>query len=94
MKSAYEKAMERLEREKGPAPVLTDDQRRQIADIASLYESKIAEARFALEARIAKAATPEEFQALNDELSADVARLTARMEEEKEAVWRQSGGSS
>ena len=47
-----------------------------------------------MEARIAKAATPEEYRALNDELSADVARLTARMEEEKEAVWRRSGEAS
>jgi hypothetical protein len=91
MKSAYEKALERMEQEKGPAPTLTDEQRKQIAEIASLYESKVAETKFAYEAKIAKATTQQEYDALNAEMSAEIVRLNARMEEEKETVWRQSG---
>ena len=94
MKSAYEKALERLAQEKGPAPTLTDEQRAQIAEIASLYASKVAEMKFAYESKLAKAASKEEYDALNAEMSAETLRLNARMEEEKEAVWRQSGQAS
>ena len=42
MKSAYELAMERLE-QKAPTKKLTDEQKARIAEINSLYGSKIAE---------------------------------------------------
>ena len=42
MKSAYELAMERLEKQ-APSMKLTDDQRSQLAEIDSLYKSKMAE---------------------------------------------------
>ena len=42
MKSAYDLAMERLEKQ-SPSLKLTDDQRAQIAEIESLYKSKMAE---------------------------------------------------
>ena len=42
MKSAYELAMERLEKEKGPAKKLNDDQRAEIAEIENKYEADAA----------------------------------------------------
>ena len=42
MKSAYELAMERLEKQ-SPSAKITEDQRSQLAEIDSLYKSKIAE---------------------------------------------------
>ena len=42
MKSAYQLAMERLEQQ-SPSHKLTDDQRSRIAEIDSLYKSKMAE---------------------------------------------------
>ena len=42
MKSAYELAMERLEKD-SPVTALSDEQKAAIAEIDSLYQSKIAE---------------------------------------------------
>jgi hypothetical protein len=42
MKSAYELAMERLNK-KSPTVKLNDDQKKQLAELDSLYASKIAE---------------------------------------------------
>jgi hypothetical protein len=45
MKSAYELAMERLEKEKPSGPPITDDQKKAIAEIHEKYEAKIAQAK-------------------------------------------------
>jgi hypothetical protein len=42
MKSAYELAMERLEKN-APTVALTDDQKRKVAEIDSTYTARIAE---------------------------------------------------
>ena len=56
MKSAYELAMERLQPE-GPTVTLTDEQRAQLAEVDSLYQSKVAEKEVFLSDLIAKAKT-------------------------------------
>ncbi len=53
MKSAYEIAMERLEKN-APSKSLTDDQKARIAEINSLYGSKIAEKETFLQGEITK----------------------------------------
>jgi hypothetical protein len=47
LKSALEIAMERLDRELGVAPTLTDDQKDRIAAVRVRYEAKIAEQELA-----------------------------------------------
>ena len=54
MKSAYELAMERLEK-KTPSLALTKEQKTQIADIDSTFKARIAERELFLKAEIAKA---------------------------------------
>lgn len=45
MKSAYELAMERLEKEKPSGPPMSDEQKKAIAEINEKYEAKIAQAK-------------------------------------------------
>lgn len=90
MKSAYELAMERLEA-KSPTKKLTEAQRAEIAEIDSLYQSKIAERRVFLEGEIAKNANnPFEQDALHKQLASDIRRLEDESEAKKERV-RASG---
>jgi hypothetical protein len=54
MKSAYELAMERLERS-SPTATLTPEQKERIAEVESIAQSKIAEKELFLREQIAKA---------------------------------------
>lgn len=89
MKSAYELAMERMERESGPSKKLTDDQRERIADIESRYEAKMAEQRMAFEPKIATAPFAEQAE-LKRQLAEAISDLEAARDNEKERVWSQA----
>ena len=54
MKSAYELAMERLQKA-APTKTLSEDQKRQIAEIDEAFKAKIAEREVFLQDQIAKA---------------------------------------
>jgi hypothetical protein len=90
MKSAYELAMERLNRKDPSASrPLTAEQKRRIADLDSLYRSKIAERELALKPRIEEARfgdDPAKLEALEKELREAVRSLREEMEREKEKV--------
>ena len=88
MKSAYELAMERLQQQ-SPSTKITDEQKAQIAEIDSLYRSKIAERELFLKDQIAKAAAAgkyEDVEQLQDELGRDLRRLQGECESKKEKV--------
>jgi len=88
MKSAYELAMERLEK-KAPTIKLTDKQKAEIAEINSLYGSKIAERETFLQGEIAQAKLKHDLTAINeiqDQLGREVRRLHREWEEKKAAV--------
>ena len=87
MKSAYELAMERLDKASGPTRKLTDGQKTKIADIEKIYEAKIAETRMSHETQLRGAASMEEWNALQAKLAEKVADFEARREREKDAVW-------
>ena len=53
MKSAYELAMERLQKD-SPTQILTEEQRKEIAEIDSLYRARIAERELLLKEQIQK----------------------------------------
>ena len=61
MKSAYELAMERLQKA-SPTVTLTDDQKKQIAEIDSSFRAKIAEREVFLKDQIQKAQTTGKFE--------------------------------
>lgn len=92
MKSAYEIAMARLEKESGPGRKLTDAQKEEIAEISKKYDARIAEEKLTFEARLAKATTFEELESLRAELAASLTSIEEHREKAKEAVW--GGGES
>jgi hypothetical protein len=92
MKSAYELAMERLNKA-SPAVKLTNAQKNQLAELDSKYAAKIAEREIALKDEIAKAAESGEFekgQQLEQQLLHERRKLQAELEEKKEAMRRKS----
>ena len=88
MKSAYELAMARLEKQ-SPTAKATDEQKREIAEIDSLYKAKIAEREVFLKDQILKATTAgkrEDLEALEKQLASELRRLREDCEEKKEKV--------
>lgn len=89
MKSAYEIAMERINRESGETGKLTDEQKKRIHDIDEDYRAQIAEIQMTIESRLGLA-TMEERAALEHELAEKVQQLETQAEEEKEAIWNEA----
>ena len=88
MKSAYELAMERLEKE-SPTARLTESQKNEIAEIDSLYKARIAEREVFLKDKIAKAhfsGNADEAAELEQELARDLRRLNQECEGKKDKV--------
>ncbi len=90
MKSAYELAMERLEKEDPDGGVsLTDAQREELAEIEKKFKAKIAEREVFLKGQLRKAQSERDAEAveqLETQLRQERARLESEMESEKEKV--------
>ena len=94
MKSAYELAMERLNK-KSPTVKLSAQQKREIAELESKCAAKIAERELAIKGEIIKAVDKGDFEAveqLEKQLVADRKSLQAGLEEKKEKVRKSDGG--
>ena len=77
MKSAYELAMERLQKQ-APSVKLTDDQKAKIAELESRYKARVAEREIALADAIATAAAQgnfDEIRNLEQQLALEKKRL-------------------
>jgi hypothetical protein len=88
MKTAYELAMERLNRT-APSVPLTDEQKKQLAELDSVCAAKIAEREIFLKGKLADAAAKgdlEAMQQLEKQLASDRKSLRAELEEKKEKV--------
>jgi hypothetical protein len=95
MKSAYELAMERLQKG-SPTITLTPEQKAELAEIDSSFNAKIAERKIFLTDQITKAAAAGKFddvESLEKQLAADVRRLQEDCEQKKEKL-RASWSSS
>ena len=91
IKSAYELAMERLG--KSSAPKLTDEQKKKLAELDRLYTAKIAQVELDLKPKIVEAQAAGKFEdaeKLEETLRAEVQKLRAKLEANKDAV-RQEG---
>lgn len=85
MKSAYELAMERLNKT-SPVRKLNDEQKKQIAELESKCAAKIAERELLLKAEMTKAidrGDDEALQQLEKQLTSDRKSLRADLEEKK-----------
>jgi hypothetical protein len=88
MKSAYELAMERLEKS-SPSLALSEDQKKELADVDSLYRAKIAEKELFLKNQINKAqnaAKFDEMESLEKQLASEIRRLQEECEAKKEKL--------
>ncbi len=88
MKSAYELAMERLQKG-APSVTLTAEQKAEIAEIDSSFKAKIAERKIFLTDEIRKAVAAGKFddvESLEKQLTADVIRLQQDCEHKKEKL--------
>jgi hypothetical protein len=93
MKSAFELAMERLNKD-SPTVKLTEEQKKQMAELDSKYAAKIAEREIFLKTEIAKAVEKGDFEAmeqLEKQLVSTRKSLQVELEEKKDKL-RQSHG--
>ena len=88
MKTAYELAMERLNKTAPPVK-LTDQQKADLAELDSTYKAKLAERELFVQGELEKASAKGDFEAveqLEKQLASDRKTLLAEMEEKKEQV--------
>ena len=88
MKSAYELAMERLAKNQ-PIVTLTDDQKKQLADVDSTFKARIAEKELFLKDQIRTAQSAgkfEEMESLEKQLASEIRRLHEDCEAKKEKL--------
>ena len=88
MKSAYELAMERLNKT-APTVKLTAAQKKNLAELDSKYAAKVAEREIALKGEMDKAAesgNAEAFQQLQRQLSDDKRKLQSELEDKKDRI--------
>jgi hypothetical protein len=88
MKSAYELAMERLNKA-SPSVKLTDKQRAELAEIDSKYAAKIAERELLLQDELKKAVAKGDMEAVEQiekQLASNRKSLEAEREEKKDKV--------
>ncbi len=83
-KSAYELAMERLRKKDAEAGVqdlpLTEEQRRAIAEIKTVYEARLAEREILYQSSLRKARDPEALRTLEEEYLRDRERINSERE--------------
>ena len=92
MKSAYEIALERLNKVAPPPAKVTDQQKKRLAELDSIYSAKIAEREIFLKGELGKAAASADYEAmeqLEKQLVSDRKSLRAELAEKKEEI-RQS----
>jgi hypothetical protein len=88
MKSAYELAMERLKKNQ-PVVALTDGQKKQLAEVDSIFKARIAEKELFLKGEIQKvqlAGKFEEIESLERQLRSEIRRLQEDCEAKKEKL--------
>jgi hypothetical protein len=92
VKSSYELAMERLERQDAAAGIerhpLTDTQKAEIAEIRNFYEAKAAEVQVLHEGRLLATLEPAERAAREEEYRRDRERLASERDAKIERVRR------
>ncbi|NMA48078.1 MAG: hypothetical protein GX945_16100 [Lentisphaerae bacterium] len=90
MKSAFELAMERLG---GNIRQYSDEQKEQLAEVDRLYESKIAQAKFAAADRLKKASNDSAQQEqIQNDLAVELRSLEEQRERKKEELRKQFNG--
>ncbi|MGB0581672.1 MAG: hypothetical protein ACPGVU_18405 [Limisphaerales bacterium] len=88
MKSAYELAMERLDKA-APSEKLSDEKKAEIAELNSQMKAKIAEEEIAFQSKLDAAREQGDengVEILQQQLASERAKIESRFEDKKEAV--------
>lgn len=86
MKSAYELAMERLNKQ-SPTTKLSEAQKKELSELDARYAAKIAEREIALNGEIRRVEDDvEQAEALRQQLQMEKRKLQAELEDKKDAV--------
>jgi hypothetical protein len=88
MKSAYEIAMERLEKQ-SPSAKLTVDQKNQLAELDAQYKARIADREIFLKGQLEKAVDKGDaaaYEQLEKQLTNERKALQAELEEKKDRL--------
>lgn len=81
MKSSFELAMERFG---GPAKKLTEEQKKNIAEIESKYKSKIVQLQLSVDDKIKK--SPDDADKMRKQIASEIASLQEKCEVEKNKI--------
>lgn len=95
MKTAFELAMERLSKN-APTVRLSDETKRKLAEVDSIYAAKLAQRELLVNAELAKAQATGEYETLEQlqkQLVSDRKTIEAEKEEKKEQI-RKSDASN
>lgn len=84
MKSAYELAMERLNKSEGAPKALSAGQKTKLAELDTVYKGKIAEREIFLKQQLESALAGQHFEEV-ESLRKQIASEKARLEEERDA---------
>lgn len=91
MKSAYELAMERLQKESPSPPPLSEEQKAALAETENNYLSKIAEVKILAERELKESlGNPEAQVKIQERLQTDIHRLEAERDEKKAEIRKSS----
>ncbi|MGV3773875.1 MAG: hypothetical protein ACO1QB_13310 [Verrucomicrobiales bacterium] len=88
MKSSYELAMERLNKT-APMVKLNDEQKKEIAELESVYAAKVAEREIFLKGELSKALQNGDYEAseqIEKQMSSEKKTLATQLEEKKDKV--------
>jgi len=86
MKSAYELAMERLEKS-APSVAISETRKKEIAEVDVIYKARIAERELFLNEQIQKKqGSPMETLELEHQLNTDLRRLREERDAKKDAI--------
>ena len=97
-KSAYELAMDRLRQKDAEQGIverpLTDDQKREIADIRTTYEARLAQAEVMHQDALNKTLDPEAIAAIEEQYRRERERLASERDDKIEKVRAQPRDAS
>jgi hypothetical protein len=90
MKSAYEIAMAKLEKESGPIRKLTEEQKVRSGEIDKIYDAKIAQVHLKYDDKLSGAVPPPQAELILQEKSREIQEIETKREQEKDALWDES----
>lgn len=89
MKSAYERAMEKMQAASGPLRELSDEQRATINEIDAKCDAQIAQINLDFDERFSTAESAAELKTLRGERGLAIKAIEDKREREKNAIWDQ-----